>query len=37
VVLEEGDDCYKEVLDVLKDLRDNPDSRDGLTKWSSFE
>jgi 3',5'-cyclic AMP phosphodiesterase CpdA len=37
MALEEGDDCYKEVLDVLYDLRDNPDSRDGLTKWSSFE
>jgi len=37
MVLEEGDDCYKEVLDVLYDIRDNPDSRDGLTLWSSFE
>jgi len=37
MVLEEGDDCYKEVLDALYDIRDNPDSREGLTKWSSFE
>mmetsp|Transcript_70902 Transcript_70902/g.191671 ORF Transcript_70902/g.191671 Transcript_70902/m.191671 type:complete len:549 (+) Transcript_70902:3-1649(+) len=37
MVLEEGDGCYREVLDVLHDIRDNPDSRDGLTMWSSFE
>mmetsp|Transcript_76606 Transcript_76606/g.214170 ORF Transcript_76606/g.214170 Transcript_76606/m.214170 type:complete len:557 (+) Transcript_76606:121-1791(+) len=37
VVLEEGDDCYKEVLHVLYDMRENPDSRDGLSLWSSFE
>jgi len=37
MVLEEGDDCYKEVLDVLYDIQENPDSRDGLTKWSNFE
>jgi len=37
MVIEKGDDCYKEVIDVLHDIRDNPDSRDGLTRWSSFE
>jgi hypothetical protein len=37
MLLEEGDDCYREVLDVLYDLRDNPDSRENLTVWSSFE
>jgi hypothetical protein len=37
MVLEESHDCYKEVLDVLYDIRVNPNSRDGLTLWSSFE
>lgn len=37
MVLEEGDDCYMEVLGVLYDIREHPDSRDGLTRWSTFE